>query len=120
MKRLAQVSILFSLLIITKPPAFGQEIITVIADQQQDSNTAFMQGFINGGASYNIPLTQELNPVSWGFGWDAITDYDYAVPYFNLTKKMVSIYSAYMAYYGIGDPLLFQPWTDWATWDDFV
>lgn len=96
------------------------ELITIHANQQMDTNTVFMQGFINGGASYNIPLTQKLNPSHWGFGWDVVADYDYAVPHFNLTK-MASIYSAYMSYYGIGDPLLLQPWTDgYVQWDAFV
>jgi hypothetical protein len=45
------------------------ENITVIADQQMDTNIVSMQGFINGGASYNVPLTQKLKPAYWGFGW---------------------------------------------------
>lgn len=96
------------------------ESVTIHANQQMDTNTSFMQGFINGGASYNVPLTQHLKPSHWGFGWDVAADYDYAVPNFNLTK-MASIYSAYMSYHGIGDPLLLQPWTDgYLQWDAFV
>ncbi len=96
------------------------EYIIVQGDQQMDTNTVLMQGFINGGTSFNIPLTQKLKPAFWGFGWDVVAGYDYTVPNFNL-KKMASIYSAYMNYYGIGDPLLLQPWTGgWAQWDAFV
>lgn len=97
------------------------ESVIINANSQMDTNTVFMQGFINGGASYNIPLTQHLKPLHWGFGWDIVADYDYAVPNFTLEKKMASIYSAYMNYYGIGDPLLLQPWTDgYVQWDAFV
>jgi hypothetical protein len=120
MNRLTQFILISFIIAFSSVKAMSQtENITVIADQQMDTNTAFMQGFINGGASYNVPLTIELKPAFWGFGWDAVADYDYAVPNFNLSK-MLSIYSCYMAYYGIGDPLLLQPWTDWDTWQDFV
>src|SRR5688572_4362067 len=96
------------------------EKITIVSDQLMDTNTAFMQGFINGGVNYNTSLTQHLKPAFWGFGWDVIADYDYTTPNFNLIK-MVSIYSAYMSYFGIGDPLLLQPWTDgYVQWDNFV
>lgn len=47
------------------------EAITIYANQQMDTNTAFMQG--NGGASYNIPLTQMLKPSHRGLGWDIST-----------------------------------------------
>jgi hypothetical protein len=96
------------------------EYITVHANQAMDTNIAFMQGFINGGTEYNIELTQKLKPAFWGFGWDVATDYTYTAPNFSLTK-MASIYSAYMNYFGIGDPLLLQPWTGgWVQWDTFV
>jgi len=96
------------------------EYIDVRCDQFQDTSTAFMQGFINGGAGYNIQLTQQLKPEFWGFGWDVVADYDYAVPNMNLVK-MISIYSAYLSYFGIGDPMLLQPWTSgYVQWDAFV
>jgi len=97
------------------------EYITINSNTPIDTNTDYVQGFINGGASYNIPLTQHLNPSQWGFGWDVVADYDYAVPNFNIQSKMASIYSAYMSYFSIGDPMTLQPWTDgYVQWDAFV
>ncbi len=96
------------------------ESIIVVADQQMDTNMTFMQGFINGGAQYNLPLAQHLKPASWLFGWDVQADYDYITPVATL-KKTASIYSAYMNTFGPGDPMLLQPWTDgYVQWDAFV
>lgn len=96
------------------------ETIVVDAGSLQDSNTAIMQGFINGGASYNVPQTVQLNPQFWSFGWDIVADYDYITPSVSLIKT-ASIYSAYMNYFSIGDPMTLQPWTDgYVQWDAFV
>jgi hypothetical protein len=86
-----------------------------------DTNIAFMKGFILGGTSFNIPLTQQLKPAFWQLGWDVIEQYDYITPNFD-TKIMVNIASAFMRHYNTdGNPQHLTPWTDgWVQWDGFV
>lgn len=116
-----RILVILSISISTLTSANSQtETIVVDAGSLQDSTTAVMQGFINGGASYNVPQTVQLNPQFWSFGWDIVADYDYITPSVPLVKT-ASIYSAYMNYFGIGDPMTLQPWTDgYAQWDFFV
>lgn len=97
------------------------EKITVLSNQQMDTNTAFMQGFVIGGTNFNIPLTQELEPAFWELGWDIIQQYDYITPNFNV-ETMVSISTAFMRRYNTdGDPQHLTPWADgWVQWDGFV
>lgn len=100
----------------------AQETITIQANQQLDTTTKFMQGFLHGGALYvDSVAVSKLKPAFWRIGayWLAGSDYA-ATKRFN-PKITVNINDLYMIVNGITSQTLSHPWTGgWNGWDSIV
>ncbi|MDD5570878.1 MAG: hypothetical protein PHD97_06940 [Bacteroidales bacterium] len=96
------------------------EYISVMGNQQVDTGTAFMQGFVHGDPNMNIPLAQKLEPAFWELGWNLAFYYDFIKSNFN-SKITINISGTYMEKMLISNPQQAKPWlNNWAQWDAVV
>lgn len=119
LKRFFQVVVLLSLSTTT---VTSQELISVDCNQEMDTSTKVMQGFLHGGPQFlDSTLTAKLRPQFWRFGaYDGIgSGYD-DIKRFN-PKTTIVLNDLYMIAYNIPSQTLSQPWTNnWNEWDTIV
>ena len=100
----------------------AQEIITIFANQQQDTSTKFMQGFLHGGSLYVDSVSvAKLKPSFWRIGSYWLAGSGYAETKRFNPKITININDLYMIVNGITSQTLSQPWADnWQSWDSLV
>ena len=104
------------------PNAKAQELVTIQANQQLDTATKFMQGFLHGNpASSDSVSTAKLKPAFWRIGiyWFNGANYDEAKR-FNPKISLV-LNDLYKLVNNIYADTLSKPWiNNWYSWDSLV
>ncbi len=106
----------------TSQTLIAQDKITIIANQQIDTNTKFMQGFLHGGPGYlDSVKVAKLKPEFWRIGAYFLAGSGYQETKRFNPKIIVNINDLYMIVNNIPSQSQSQPWVgNWAAWDNLV
>jgi len=115
--------ILFTLVVTTTSLTLtAQDKITIVANQQIDTSTKFMQGFLHGGSGYvDSVKVAKLKPEFWRIGAYFLAGSGYQETKRFNPKITVNINDLYMIVNNITSQTQSQPWVgSWVAWDNLV